>query len=43
MISDGETSKTKVVQLDGINNFIVENFLFEFIQGPKYSFRNCAK
>ena len=31
MTSNGETTKMKVVHLEKLYNFIVDNFLFEFI------------
>ena len=39
-ILDGEMDKTKFVELDEVYNFVVDNFLFEIIYGPKILFED---
>ena len=39
-ILDGEMDKTKFVELDVVYNFVVDNFLFEIIYGPKILFED---
>ena len=37
MTSDGETIEIKIVELKKLKNIVVDNFLFEFIEGLKQS------
>ena len=41
--SDGETTKTKVVDLDKNYNFVVNDFSIWICLGPKYSFQNSTR
>jgi hypothetical protein len=38
MTSDGETTKTNVVDFEKLCNFVVDNFLFEIIYLSKITF-----